>query len=140
MTLYDVLVSGFKENDFDGFELRLHSFSGQFPEMELADTIVKRDGGLYLQWRKPGCVVRETGNGWSMSLDVAIRGGRDHASLLVYRHYNSRALQLDVNMLTGEFPNALAEALGRTRVKSKRIPTHPRGDAEMIAGPVAEAS
>ena len=109
--------------------------------MKSGDTGLKRDGGSYLHWRKPGSVHRETGNGWSLSLDLAIRGGRDHASLLVYRHYNSRALQLDVNMLTGEFPNALAEALGRARVKGRRMPASPLADEmEALAESVEEAS
>ena len=138
--LYNVLVSTFSENDFDGFELRLYSSSGQFPEMQSVDTGLKPDGGSYLQWRKPGSVLRESGNGWCVSLDLVV-SGRDHGSLLIYRHYNSRALQLDVNLLTAEFPNALAEALGRARVKTGRSHASPTAnEMDVLEAPFAEAS
>jgi hypothetical protein len=56
-------------------------------------------------------------------------------------HYKPGALQLDVNLLTAEFPAALAAALGRARVRTKRIATSlPASETEATAGTVAEAS
>ena len=109
--------------------------------MKSGDTGLKRDGGSCLHWRKPGSVHRETSKGWCVSLDLVINGGHDHASLVIYRHYNSRALQLDVNMLTAEFPDALAEALDRARARPWRNAIGPSADeTESIAESVAEAS
>ena len=137
--LYSVLVSAFDENDFDGFELRLHSPPGRFPEMRAVDTMPKRDGdSLCLWWRKPGSFLRGSGDGWCVSLNLVSRDGQDRASLTIYRHYTERALQLDVNLLTAEFLGALAEALGRARVRTKRIGA--ASEKEASARPVAEAS
>jgi hypothetical protein len=139
--LYRVLVSAFSENDFDGFELRLHSPLGQFPAMPSVDPMTKRDGGSCLWWRKPGSVLPGTCNGWSVSLDLVSSDGQDLASMVIYRHYSQRALQLDVNLLTAEFPDALAGAMGRARVSTKRLATSsPANENEAGAGAVAEAS
>jgi hypothetical protein len=121
--LYPVLVSAFYENDFDSFELRLLSPLAQLPEMKRGVVIRSRDGSC-IRWTKPGSPQR-TRDGWGMSLDLVSSDGRDRASMLVYRHYNQHALQLDVNLLTSEFPGALADALGRARLGTKR----PSGNA-----------
>jgi UDP-GlcNAc:undecaprenyl-phosphate GlcNAc-1-phosphate transferase len=137
--LYSVLVSAFSENDFDGFELRLHSPLGRFPETRSVDHMPKRDGdSLCLWWRKPGSLLRGSGHGWCVSLDVVSRDHPHRASLIIYRHYNERALQLDVNLLTAEFPGALAEALARARIGTKRIGA--ASEKEARAGAVAEVS
>ena len=118
--LYSVLVSAFNENEFDGFELRLHSPPGRFPEIRI-DNMPKRDGdSLCLWWRKPGSFLRGSGHGWCISLDL-VSEGQDRASLSIYRHYNERPLQFDVNLLTAEFPVALAKALTRARVRTRRM-------------------
>lgn len=136
--LYSVLVSAFSENDFDAFELRLHS-PGRFPEMRLVDNMAKRDvDPISLWWRKPGSLVQGSGYGWCVSLDLVSDDHPTGASLIIYRHYNERALQLDVNLLTAEFPGALAEALVRARVGTKRIA--PANEKEAGARAVSEAS
>jgi UDP-GlcNAc:undecaprenyl-phosphate/decaprenyl-phosphate GlcNAc-1-phosphate transferase len=139
--LSSVLVSAFTENDFDGFELRLQVPTGQFPEMQSVDLIPQRGGGTCLLWGKPGSLLRGTGNGWCVSLDLVSSDGQDRASMVIYRHYHRRALQLDVNLLTAEFPLALAEAIARARVRTKRTSASlPAGENETIAGAIAEAS
>lgn len=137
--LYTVLVSAFSENDFDAFELRLHSSLGRAPEMRAVDNTAKRDREpLCLWWRKPGSLLRGPGYGWCVSLDLVSNDHPTGASLIIYRHYNERALQLDVNLLTTEFPGALAEALVRARVGTKRI--GPANEKQAGASAVAEAS
>jgi UDP-GlcNAc:undecaprenyl-phosphate GlcNAc-1-phosphate transferase len=136
--VYNVLASAFSENDFDGFELRLHLPTGQFPELRSVETVLKRDGSACLQWRKPGSHRPGISNRWSVSLDLESNDGDDRASLVIYRHYKERPLQLDVNLLTAEFPDALAEAIGRARAKTKRIFASPLASEE--EGAVAEAS
>jgi hypothetical protein len=137
--LYSVLVSAFSENDFDAFELRLHSPLGRSPEMRAVDNTAKRDREpLCLWWRKPGSLLRGSGFGWCVSLDLVSDDHPTGASLIIYRHYNEQALQLDVNLLTAEFPCALAEALVRARVGTKRIA--PANEKEAGAKAVREAS
>ena len=137
--LYRVLVSAFSENDFDAFELRLQSPPGRAPEMRAVDNSAKRDREpLCLWWRKPGSLLQGSGYGWCVSLDLVSGDHPSGACLTIYRHYSERALQLDVNMLTAEFPGALAEALVRARVGSKRIGAASEKDA--AARTVAEAS
>jgi hypothetical protein len=61
--------------------------------------------------------------------------------MVIYRHYYRRALQLDVNLLTAEFPLALAEAIARARVRTKRTSARPPAvENETIARAIAEAS
>jgi UDP-GlcNAc:undecaprenyl-phosphate GlcNAc-1-phosphate transferase len=137
--LYRVLVSAFSENDFDAFELRLQSPPGRAPEMRAVDNSAKRDREpLCLWWRKPGSLLQGSGYGWCVSLDLVSGDHPSGACLTIYRHYSERALQLDVNMLTAEFPGALAEALVRARVGNKRIGAASEKDA--AARTVAEAS
>jgi UDP-GlcNAc:undecaprenyl-phosphate GlcNAc-1-phosphate transferase len=137
--LYRVLVSAFSENDFDAFELRLHSPLGKAPEMRAVDNMAKRNGEpLCLWWRKPGSLLQGSGNGWCLSLDLVCGDHPAGASLTIYRHYHERPLQLDVNLLTAEFPGALAQALTRARAGTKRIGAGSEKGAGARAG--AEAS
>jgi len=48
-----------------------------------------------------------------LTLDLLTTSNRRRGSLVVYRAYSERDLQLDVNLLTSEFPVALADALDR---------------------------
>jgi hypothetical protein len=50
---------------------------------------------------------------WKLSLDLVTTSNLRRGSLVVYRIYGPRDLQLDVNLLISEFPTALADALGR---------------------------
>lgn len=48
-----------------------------------------------------------------MTLDLVTANNYRRGSMTIYRSYSDRALQIDVNLLTGSFPAALAEALDR---------------------------
>jgi hypothetical protein len=50
---------------------------------------------------------------WKLTLDLVTTSNRHRGSLVVYRVYSPRDLQLDVNLLTSEFPSTLANALDR---------------------------
>src|SRR6266567_4140046 len=107
-----ILTAAFETNDFDGFEL-------------LSDLPVSR--GFYivevgepprLRWRKAGVFVSpEFGNTWSLNLDL-ITSGKHCGSLLMFRGYVNRDLQLDINLLTSAFATNLANALQRTSVQN----------------------
>ena len=47
-------------------------------------------------------------------MDLHTSGGRYLGRMMLLRRYSQRALQLDINLLTGAFPGALANALDRT--------------------------
>jgi hypothetical protein len=71
-----------------------------------------------LRWRKAGAFVSpEFGNTWSLNLDL-ISSGRHCGSLLMFRGYANRDLQLDINLLTSAFATNLADALQRTSVQN----------------------
>jgi len=46
--------------------------------------------------------------------------------------YSTRDLQLDVNLLTGEFPTALADAIDRTLARSAEIIALREQDASLV--------
>jgi hypothetical protein len=50
---------------------------------------------------------------WKLTLDLVTTANRPCGSLVVFRSYSDRDLQLDVNLLTSQFPVALADALDR---------------------------
>ena len=50
---------------------------------------------------------------WTLTLDLVAASNRRRGSMIIYRRYSERDLQLDVNLLTSVFPVALADALER---------------------------
>ncbi|MCI0353776.1 MAG: hypothetical protein L0099_01870, partial [Acidobacteria bacterium] len=50
---------------------------------------------------------------WSLTLDLVSSAERHLGRFQVYRVYGPQALMFDVNLLTGAFPGALADALER---------------------------
>ena len=50
---------------------------------------------------------------WKLTLDLVTTRQSPCGSLVVFRIYSDRDLQLDVNLLTSEFPATLADALDR---------------------------
>jgi UDP-GlcNAc:undecaprenyl-phosphate GlcNAc-1-phosphate transferase len=107
-----ILTAAFESNDFDGFELRTEiPMSRGFHIVEMAEP-------PRLRWRKAGAFVSpEFGNTWSLNLDL-ISSGRHCGSLLMFRGYANRDLQLDINLLTSAFATNLADALQRTSVQN----------------------
>jgi hypothetical protein len=58
---------------------------------------------------------------WSIALDLFTAHNRHSGSLIIYRLYTTRELQLDVSLLTSVFPVALAEALDRCRISELAV-------------------
>jgi hypothetical protein len=104
-----VLVAAFESNDFDGFELQLMSLpDGQS---------LPGKTNHHLHWSKlPHMVSISSQPSWKLTLDLVTTSKRRLGSLIVYRSYSHRDLQLDVNLLTSEFPATLANALDRVLV------------------------
>ena len=104
-----VVQAAFESNDFDSLEwhlepdgLRLHLMSHQ-------------SESLRFRWQRT--TEREDSKvspSWKLDLDLQTSGGRYLGRMMLLRGYSERALQLDINLLTGAFPGALADALDRT--------------------------
>lgn len=110
--LCKVLIAAFSSNDFDGFDLQVDAPKvGDYCDLQLFHN---PSGGPQLRWRKPGSqFARGVLSSWSLSLDLITTNHQPRGSLIIYRAYSTRDLQLDINLLTSIFPVALADALER---------------------------
>jgi hypothetical protein len=107
-----ILVAAFSNNDFDAFELRLLRLPAELLQSQGLQIVSSAEPQF--RWKKPGSHVgHEMLAAWSMTLDLLAANNRRRGSLTIYRKYNQRDLQLDVNLLTCIFPGALADALER---------------------------
>lgn len=105
-----ILTAAFETNDFDGFEL-LSDLASSACALHLVETT----STLRLRWSKPGSLgAPEFGNTWSLNLALTSSSRHACGSLVVYRCYASRDLQLDINLLTSDFATSLADAVHRT--------------------------
>ncbi len=101
-----VLVAAFESNDFDAFELQLKSLPG--------DQAPSGETNRHVHWSKfPHMAAISNQPSWKLTLDLVTTSNRRRGSLVVYRIYSPRDLQLDVNLLTSDFPGSLADALDR---------------------------
>ncbi len=107
-----ILVAAFDSNDFDGFELQLPG-----------EQWLSSETNRHFQWSKfPHMAAISNQPSWKLTLDLVTTSNRRRGSLVVYRIYSPRDLQLDVNLLTSEFPSALANALDRVLTISVLLP------------------
>jgi UDP-GlcNAc:undecaprenyl-phosphate/decaprenyl-phosphate GlcNAc-1-phosphate transferase len=129
-----ILIAAFSNNDFDSFELRLEIFPGEMlPGM---GSEIQRNGSS-LRWSKPGIPKTFEGlRAWTVALELLSSGNRRRGQLMVHRLYSSRNLQVDVNLLTGTFPTALADALDRTLAHSGQVIPLPEQQVPYVAARV----
>lgn len=110
-----ILVAALSGNDFDAFDLRLHSPSAEFPSINGLHLISRWGETPFLRWTKPGShFAQELTSSWCLTLDLVTTRNDRCGSMTVYRLYTDRELQFDINLLTSVFPLALADALDRT--------------------------
>jgi UDP-GlcNAc:undecaprenyl-phosphate GlcNAc-1-phosphate transferase len=100
--LYVILEDVFRENDFDGFELRLNPSLSHL-------------GAQYLAWEKQWHSTAGAGRQprWSLVLDLITNGNQGLGQLVVSRGYARGTLLVDINLLLEEFRVVLANALDR---------------------------
>lgn len=121
-----VLVAAFESNDFDAFELDLKSF----PD----DQAVSSESNRHFHWSKfPHMMAISSQPSWKLTLDMVTTSNRRRGSLVVYRIYSNRDLQLDVNLLTSEFPATLADALDRVLTVPEVFVQSAQGDTPFLA-------
>ena len=109
-----ILVAAFDSNDFDAFDLhaKVHA-------KERARLCHERDFDgdleeLHFHWNRPGTpMLPRQGSCWALSLDLLTTANRRRGAMAIHRVYSERTLQLDVNLVTREFPVVLADALDR---------------------------
>jgi UDP-GlcNAc:undecaprenyl-phosphate GlcNAc-1-phosphate transferase len=102
-----ILVATFEENDFDAFEL-------QFKSLSTDHGVALVEPSRPLHWTKyPHMTAISAQPAWKLTLELVTTANQCWGSFVVYRLYSPRALQLDVNLLTSEFPVTLANALNR---------------------------
>jgi len=111
--LCKILVAAFSSNDFDAFDLNVKLLLHEhpvLPKLPMAST----HGDIQFRWNKPGTFVTPGLHGsWSLSLDLLTTSNRKRGSMSVHRRYAEHPLQLDINLLTYQFPTALADAVDR---------------------------
>src|SRR6266566_4385852 len=113
--VYRILVAAFSTNDFDGFELRSYPQTSEAANIHVAQENSR--SGPALRWKKPGShFAHEIVTAWSLTLDLVAANNRQRGSMIIYRLYTQRDLQLDINLLTSIFPVALADAIDRMMI------------------------
>jgi UDP-GlcNAc:undecaprenyl-phosphate GlcNAc-1-phosphate transferase len=121
-----VLVAAFDSNDFDAFELQLKSLAG--------DQLPPGETNRHFHWSKFHHMVAISSQpSWKLTLDLVTRSNQRRGSLVVYRIYSQRDLQLDVNLLTSEFPATLADALDRVLTMPEVLVPVAQSDTPFLA-------
>src|SRR5258705_6433495 len=121
-----ILLAAFESNDFDAFELQLKSLSG--------DQTGFGEPYKPFHWTKfPHVVSISSMPSWKLTLELVTTSNRRRGSLVVYRAYSQRGLQLDVNLVTSEFPVALADALDRVLAAPEGLANSPATDVQYLA-------
>jgi UDP-GlcNAc:undecaprenyl-phosphate GlcNAc-1-phosphate transferase len=135
----NILVAAFDSNDFDGFELEFQSPADDqslIPSLLVQSSLKQTTRGetRHFHWSKfPHMVAISSAPSWKLTLDLVTTSNRRRGSLVIYRMYSPRDLQLDVNLLTSEFPCALANALDRVLSKPAILVSMERPDAPPLA-------
>jgi hypothetical protein len=121
-----VLVAAFESNDFDAFELQLKSLA--------ADHATPAETSRPFHWSKfPHMAAISTQPAWKLTLDLVTTSNQPRGSLVVYRAYTNRGLQMDINLLTSEFPVTLANAIDRTLTMPSVLVPAAQADSSFLA-------
>jgi UDP-GlcNAc:undecaprenyl-phosphate/decaprenyl-phosphate GlcNAc-1-phosphate transferase len=125
----DILIAAFDGNDFDAFELQATPSFSDHPH-----SIEPR---RRLHWSKfPHMMAISAEPSWKLTLDLVTTSNQPRGSLVVYRTYSNRDLQLDVNLLTSRFPAALADALDRVFAMPEMLLAAGQSDLSSFAASV----
>jgi UDP-GlcNAc:undecaprenyl-phosphate GlcNAc-1-phosphate transferase len=129
-----VLVAAFQSNDFDSFELSVKLLPKEVALLPGFADSVSHHADPYLHWAKLGTPMLPGPEPcWSLALEIITKSNRRRGLLTLHRVYAERPLQLDVNLLTTEFPVALADALDRVLGQSVALGARDTGEGLMAA-------
>ncbi len=140
-----VLEAAFSSNDFDGFDVRFKLFPGEScplggigaatqprrPEVSFhwgKSTAARSVDGLSQAALSQAALSHDGLALWTLSLDLVSSANRHRGAMVLHRLYSQRNLQLDINLLTTDFPVALADALDRTLQHGVQVIPHPERD------------
>jgi UDP-GlcNAc:undecaprenyl-phosphate/decaprenyl-phosphate GlcNAc-1-phosphate transferase len=124
-----ILIAAFEGNDFDAFELQAR------PPRNIHAHEVESD--CRFRWSKlPHMMAISNDPSWKLTLDLVTTSNQPCGSLVVYRNYSNRDLQLDVNLLTSHFPVALADAIDRVLAMPAVLPAALPNDLSSFAAHV----
>jgi UDP-GlcNAc:undecaprenyl-phosphate GlcNAc-1-phosphate transferase len=127
-----ILVAAFSSNDFDAFDLNIKLLLHEHPHLPKLPMASNHDD-IHFRWNKQGTLVTPGLYGaWSLSLDLLTTSNRKRGSMSVHRRYAEHPLQLDVNLLTTEFPTALADAVDRIVSETVALMVSPGRDANLL--------
>lgn len=126
-----ILEAAFSSNDFDAFELRLlRSPDGVTDPPGLQ---IVSDAKADFRWKRPGSrFSKETIPTWSLALGLVAANNHQRGSLILYRLYGGGDLQLDINLLTSAFPEALADALERMQDRPVDVAASQEGQTPVV--------
>jgi UDP-GlcNAc:undecaprenyl-phosphate GlcNAc-1-phosphate transferase len=127
-----ILAAAFGSNDFDSFELKLETISGELLPFETSDASVARRAANSFRWAKPGMPKVNSSAVWTLALNLLSSSNQRRGTLTMHRLYGSRDLQLDINLLTSAFPTALADALDRTLSNSPQVIPLPEDQPSLV--------
>src|SRR5207245_10861805 len=121
-------------NDFDGFELLSYPQTSEAANVHVAQENSR--SGPALLGKKPGRrFAQAMVTACSLTLDLVAANNRQRGSMIIYRLYTQRDLQLDINLLTSIFPVALADAIDRMMIPVvEEIPVL-NSEPEFVAAP-----
>jgi hypothetical protein len=135
-----ILCAAFGASDFDAVELRQ-----QLIPLDLFDpsnargfqAISGRGLEPTLHWKKAGSYVSsELVSAWNLTIDLVTSDNRRCGSMTLYRWYNGRDLQLDINLLTSIFQVSLADGLERVSTQTVQY-IEPLQEASLISAQVS---
>jgi hypothetical protein len=98
------------------------------------DRAVPGESSGHFHWSKfPHMAAIANEASWKLTLDLETSSKQRRGSMVIYRIYSSRDLQLDVNLLTAEFPGILADAIQRVLTVSEVLEPVTRVDTRLAA-------
>ena len=129
-----VLVAAFGSNDFDAFDLRVKVYPKEragWSQVRGFDPDLEE---LHFHWKRPAApMLPGHGSAWTLDLDLLTTSNRRRGRMAIHRLYSERTLQLDVNLITTEFPIALADALERVIGHEVELVARPDEDEGIVA-------
>jgi UDP-GlcNAc:undecaprenyl-phosphate/decaprenyl-phosphate GlcNAc-1-phosphate transferase len=133
-----ILVAAFDSNDFDAFDLHAKVYPKERTWLSHERDFDGDVEELHFHWNRPGLpMLPRHGTCWALSLDLLTTANRRRGAMAIHRVYSERTLQLDVNLVTREFPIVLADALDRVLGHEIEVLTHPDKRADRDDGMIA---
>lgn len=133
-----ILVAAFDSNDFDAFDLHAKVYPKERTRLCHERDFDAELEELHFHWNRLGSpMLPRHGSCWALSLDLLTAANRRRGAMAIHRVYSDRTLQLDVNLVTTEFPVVLADALERVLGHEVALVAHPDARSDNDQGMVA---